>query len=317
MNKDNMPVDDNEQNLSAGDKVNNKEKKASSVVTRCLSGSVVAVVYVAVVLLTLLVSTYVFDAFVLLIMVLTSYELAKAISNKYSKPLLPVVIVTAFVGYAVFLAVHIFFKGSGGVTSYFLVLTIVIIAVVVYNMFSEKCTMNNVLSTVFCLLYPLTALFYMLGVNYLPTNYAKVGVILAFVLPTATDTFAYLFGMLLRGPKLIPSVSPNKTISGAIGGILGSIGCCLGVMLLANAGVLGLQPISSSRIANIVHFVMIGFGGAIFVQIGDLVASYIKRQCEIKDYGKFIAGHGGALDRVDSMIFAGVFLFAYLSILAL
>ena len=63
------------------------------------------------------------------------------------------------------------------------------------------------------------------------------------------------------------------------------------------------------------HFIMLGLLGSVFNQIGDLVASYLKRKCGIKDYGTFMPGHGGVLDRIDGMMFNAVVIYIYLSFL--
>ena len=111
---------------------------------------------------------------------------------------------------------------------------------------------------------------------------------LIFIIAFATDIFAYFSGYYLGKHKLIPSVSPKKTIEGSVGGILGStIGCIIFGHFMA------LNP---------VHMAVIGILGSIIAQFGDLFASSIKRYVGIKDYGKLIPGHGGILDRFDSVI---------------
>lgn len=111
-----------------------------------------------------------------------------------------------------------------------------------------------------------------------------------FLLVWATDTFAYLIGRQFGRHLLAPNVSPNKTIEGSIGGLMGSIGMGLllwyrfpGVPLVAFLGLAGVVGISA--------------------QIGDLFESALKRSAGVKDSGRLIPGHGGILDRFDSFIF--------------
>ena len=109
------------------------------------------------------------------------------------------------------------------------------------------------------------------------------------------DTLAYCTGMLVGKHKMTPLLSPKKTIEGAIGGVLGAalLGFLYGIILHAAA------PASAAHGG---WFALICALGGIISQIGDLAASAIKRNYEIKDYGHLIPGHGGILDRFDSVI---------------
>lgn len=116
-----------------------------------------------------------------------------------------------------------------------------------------------------------------------------------------TDIFAYFTGYLLGKHKLCPSISPKKTIEGAVGGILGSIVLCVIFWYLIFA-------------ESIIHFIIIGFFGSIIAQFGDLTASVFKRKMGIKDYGNLIPGHGGILDRFDSVLFTAPFVYYYIAL---
>ncbi|MBQ7347927.1 MAG: phosphatidate cytidylyltransferase [Clostridia bacterium] len=124
-----------------------------------------------------------------------------------------------------------------------------------------------------------------------------------------TDTFAYFCGMLFgRGGKhkLIPDVSPKKTVEGSIGGI---IFCMIGMVVF---GVI-INHISDTLHANYLFLVLGGFLASVVSQIGDLCMSVIKRTYGIKDYGKLFPGHGGMLDRFDSVIAVSIVLAAFCS----
>ena len=118
-----------------------------------------------------------------------------------------------------------------------------------------------------------------------------------FLITTMTDTFAYLIGCKFGKKKLIPSVSPNKTIEGFIGGLVCGtfIASMFYILFVSNSGVL---------MTFIVTVVL-----SILGQCGDLVFSQIKRHFNIKDYSNIMPGHGGVLDRLDSIIFV---LFGYI-----
>ena len=109
-------------------------------------------------------------------------------------------------------------------------------------------------------------------------------IISIFVLVWANDVGGYVFGKIISGPKLCPKISPNKTISGFIGGVL----CSVALAPLLHDGIF--------------------FGAAIAViaSIGDLLESWIKRRCRVKDSGSILPGHGGLLDRVDGILLAVV-----------
>lgn len=109
------------------------------------------------------------------------------------------------------------------------------------------------------------------------------------------DTCAYLVGSMLGKHKLAPVLSPKKSIEGAIGGVLGA-------MLIAFIYAYALVSFAAVDNKTTVILPIIAGLSAVFSQIGDLTASAIKRQYDIKDYGKIIPGHGGVLDRFDSMI---------------
>ncbi len=113
----------------------------------------------------------------------------------------------------------------------------------------------------------------------------------------ATDTFAYFTGRFVGGPKLMPQVSPKKTWSGLVGGLVG--GVLLGVLVALAFGV----PVTGRLIATAFALSLVG-------QIGDLYESWVKRHFHAKDSGTLIPGHGGLMDRIDSMIAAGLFAFA-------
>lgn len=111
------------------------------------------------------------------------------------------------------------------------------------------------------------------------------------------DTFAYLTGSLLGKRKLAPVLSPHKSVEGAIGGIVGT------VIISVVFSFFFLKAYDLKTAGNIWVFVLLGVVGGFVSQVGDLAASAFKRNHDVKDYGKIIPGHGGVLDRFDSVIF--------------
>jgi phosphatidate cytidylyltransferase len=118
--------------------------------------------------------------------------------------------------------------------------------------------------------------------------------ILIFAGAWITDIFAYFSGVLFGKHKLIPEVSPKKTIEGSIGGTL----FCVISFIVFGLIVDGFFSMN----ANFIFLAISGLVVSILAQIGDLIMSVIKRHYNIKDYGKFFPGHGGILDRFDSVI---------------
>ncbi|MDR1815264.1 MAG: phosphatidate cytidylyltransferase, partial [Clostridiales Family XIII bacterium] len=142
---------------------------------------------------------------------------------------------------------------------------------------------------------PITGNFGLSGIH----SYVWVIFLAAF----GTDVFAYFIGMLLGSRKLCPSISPKKTVEGAIGGVLGSVLLC---------GLFGFFFLPS----GFSDCVALGLLGGVVSQLGDLSASVLKRHIGIKDWGTLIPGHGGVLDRIDSVLFTAPLVFYYLMIKA-
>ena len=132
-------------------------------------------------------------------------------------------------------------------------------------------------------------------------NYGQFFFELMFVGAWMCDTFAYFTGRLFGKHKLCPKLSPKKTVEGAIGGLIFNIGGCMlyGLIIeLITKHIDGLVELD----ANYITLAVIGLVLGIVSMIGDLWASLIKRECGIKDYSKILPGHGGILDRFDSVL---------------
>lgn len=168
--------------------------------------------------------------------------------------------------------------------------------------------------TLFCMLYPcliIGLLFIINNLDILTYQFAKFEgneqimsfflLVFTFAMPVIVDTFAMLTGSLFKGKKLCPNISPKKTISGAIGGIVwGAVGS-VAIFFIFNA----LKPYNGMFVAlNITWWKILiaGIISSIFCQIGDLFESFLKRKANVKDSGDLLPGHGGILDRIDSHI---------------
>ena len=133
---------------------------------------------------------------------------------------------------------------------------------------------------------------------------------LVFVGTFSTDICAYFVGKLWGKKKLVPEVSPNKTVAGGIGGVVGSIVCTTAYGIFYANGYEGLQ-------IAFYHYIAMGLVCGTIAQIGDWAASAIKRSVGIKDFGHIMPGHGGLLDRIDSLLFVAPAVYFYLQFLIL
>lgn len=135
-------------------------------------------------------------------------------------------------------------------------------------------------------------IIYLTAVNIIELRQNNLFILIYLLLVTVvTDSYAYIVGYLIGKHKLIPKISPNKTIEGLVGGLLGGtfVSVIFYVIFINNLNIYALT-------FQTMQLSLIG-------QMGDLVFSSLKREYKIKDFSNFIPGHGGVLDRIDSLIF--------------
>lgn len=119
-----------------------------------------------------------------------------------------------------------------------------------------------------------------------------------------TDTGAYFGGSYLGKTKLCEDVSPKKTIEGSICGLISAVAVSLIVFAFIKICVLGAKIEINYLLVTLITAI-----GSIISMLGDLFFSYVKRTCKVKDFGNLLPGHGGVLDRIDSMVFVSPFVF--------
>lgn len=210
--------------------------------------------------------------------------------------------------------------GYVGIIAYYLIMTFVsdklylllaVIMILVAFMFLYVFTFPKYRAEqIMCAFFNVAYAPVMLSCIYLVRSlpYGEYSVWMIFISSWICDTCAYAVGMLIGRHKMVPRLSPKKSIEGAVGGVVGS----------AAAGALYayfvVEPVVTEQKITLA-FVIISALGAVISQVGDLAASAIKRDHEIKDYGKLIPGHGGVMDRFDSVIFTAPLI--YLLVLVL
>lgn len=162
-----------------------------------------------------------------------------------------------------------------------------ILIMFVYVFTYPKYHAEQIMSAFFGVIYVAVMLSFIYLTRNLPDG--KFLVWLIFLCSWGCDTCAYCVGMLIGKHKMAPVLSPKKSVEGAVGGVLG-------------AALLGVAYAAATK-GPMMEYAVICAVGALISMVGDLAASAIKRNQEIKDYGTLIPGHGGILDRFDSVIF--------------
>lgn len=193
---------------------------------------------------------------------------------------------------------------SVGKTSYTIAISGVILFIYMYYMLCNSVTSKGKLSILDTSLVFLTTLYITIGFTSIvllrDLPHGHLLILLVFIGAWVTDGAAYFVGRAFGKHKLIPDVSPKKTVEGAIGG---SVFCAISFIIFGIAA----GKITTYS-ANIIEIAAAGIVISVISQFGDLIASLIKRHYGIKDYGKLFPGHGGVMDRFDSIIAIAPFL---------
>lgn len=249
---------------------------------RTASGIVLAIILVAV----FVIGYDVLFVFMCILSLLGLYELYKALNLGFN--------VLSITGYLTIIAHYILVRFE--LYQYLMLLysvsLIIILAAFVFTF--PKYSLAQLFVSFFGIFYVGVSLFFV----YILRIHPPSGAYLVWLIVFSTwgcDIFAYLTGMLFGKHKLVPNLSPKKSVEGAIGGVVGAM------VLSAVYGFIVQPYVTDIKLAPLV-FAVVNLFGAVAGQIGDLAASAIKRKVGIKDYGHLIPGHGGILDRFDSMI---------------
>ncbi|MBR4029898.1 MAG: phosphatidate cytidylyltransferase [Clostridia bacterium] len=196
-----------------------------------------------------------------------------------------------FLLYIAGMVLSIAFLCLGNITSVLFPSVIVLLTILLSN--HKSISISDVSVALFMVLYIVYTMSHITLTREL--EFGNIYIYVIFIGAFATDTFAYFTGVTIGKHKLCPEISPKKTIEGAVGGIVGVIICFLCIGLV----------VEHFSLANVNYYLLILLGllCGVFSELGDLAASIIKRQINIKDYGKILPGHGGIMDRLDSIIF--------------
>lgn len=224
--------------------------------------------------------------FVFLLSIIGLREFYNALENIEIKPIKTI----GYISCLCFLLNSLGFTQLNLIFMLYLLLTVLLIT----SIFKKDMNIIDLATTFFGVFY---IPFFMQHIIYLE---GTIYIWLIFIAAWGTDTFAYIFGNLFGKTKLHPELSPNKTIEGSIGGIFGTF-----ILTLIFSKHFSLIPLWKLLIFSIISSIM--------AQLGDLVASKIKRFTKIKDYGFIMPGHGGVLDRFDSILFTAPFVYYFVN----
>ena len=245
--------------------------------TRLISGIILVIIALA----TIISGSWILFFTLLAVSLIGMRELYKVmkISDEH-------VTVLELVGYLGAVLYYIAMKADFGNYGTMAIIISMILILFVYVFGYPKYRAEQVMAAFFGMVYVAVMLSFIYLTRNLPDG--KFLVWLIFLCSWGCDTCAYCVGMLIGKHKMAPVLSPKKSIEGAVGGVVG-------------AALLGVIYAAATQ-GKMAEYALICAVGALISMVGDLAASAIKRNQNIKDYGKLIPGHGGILDRFDSVI---------------
>lgn len=266
---------------------------------RIITGVLFAVFMIAVAVLS---GTLVYPFVFTLFSVIGTIELLNCIGTRKS-----LTITMPSVLYALFCPITAFYFRYGVIFALTVFFMIVMLMSLVFR--NEKVKAEDVCTTFTMVAYITICFSSLIRLRYVTIAagadsgelIGKYFFLLIFVAAWITDTFAYFTGFFFGKHKLCPVISPKKTVEGAVGG---TIFCVVAFIVY---GVV-MSKINPALKPNFIGFSVVGLLMSVLSQIGDLLASVIKRAYGVKDYGNLFPGHGGVLDRFDSVLILAPFL---------
>lgn len=227
-----------------------------------------------------------------IITIIGLYEFYSSVQRGGYKPIY-------WAGYIATLVLYAMFTLNENPDAAMSLLPIILLLLLIFWVISYKTvSFQDILVTCFGFMYITLLFFTVMLIDRMNLTHA---VWLVFIISWACDSLAYLTGLAIGKHKLSPEISPKKTVEGAVGGMIGSM---LGCFIFAYFA----MP------DYIISITILGLVGSVFSQTGDLTASLIKRKIGIKDFGRLFPGHGGVLDRFDSILFTGPVVYLFLTL---
>ena len=259
---------------------------------RTITGAVMTAIFVVPCILS---KYIVYPIVIALLAVMAVFEMLRVLGlHKNAAVSLPAYLLAAALPIGAFFSDRL----SGGQRDYYLIMALSLVIYLVYLLvlavLMRGALRFSSISSVFMAIAYITVAFTAMSL----IRYIHLGVyvfVIVFISSSVCDIFAYFTGYLIGKHKLIPEISPKKTVEGAVGGTVFAV---LGLLLY----VFIIDKVADGVSVNYLLAAVYGLVLAIVGQFGDLIASLIKREYGVKDYGKLLPGHGGVLDRFDSML---------------
>ena len=247
-----------------------------------------------------------FDALLIVVLAVAAYEMIVAVKAKGYRVMLAPGCLAVVAAYPV--TVFLGYLGFAILIGACLILGFCIF------IFDRRVALRDMLMTSLVILYPIAPIILAMQ---LTAAYGMIPLLIAAASAMLSDAIAYYAGSAIGGPKIFPTISPKKTYAGSI---IGLIGGAAGAMIVY--AMFELAPLPVNAVVKfsavfpdtyILFYCLTGTAIAVVAEIGDLFASRIKRELEIKDFSRLLGSHGGLLDRLDSIIFAVVFMTAVMA----
>ena len=258
-----------------------------NLITRSISGLVYAIIFISAILF----SKESYIALMAVFSTLCVFEFSRILK---SKNVIPYVFLIGFM-YLSTIEVPVIF------TNYLIGFSFSGLLILLYLLISTKpIRSDNLAQKIFLqIIYLIVPFYFLIKLPFIENNYHPNIIIYIILMIWTNDSFAFIVGKNFGKHKLFESVSPKKTIEGFIGGLLFAV-------------IAGFLIGKYSNSFPIFNWIIIAVIVAVFGSLGDLVESKFKRQAKIKDSGTIMPGHGGLLDRLDSLFFLAPFVYLYI-----
>lgn len=250
---------------------------------------------------------YVFMAF-------GAFEMVRVGKKCGYEPFVLPIVVFAVAVYPLF-----YFFSAAGILFASMIAVLTALATLLFNRNTRS--MNDLLFTILILFYPMILCTAFFVINHSAAG--LLGIFFVLFVTLLSDAFALFAGMLFGKKKLMEDVSPKKTIAGAVGAYVGGLVGATAVLLLfdvfgvfKNFGNVGIIRLFNEYFISIPVYFSLAVVCTTAAIIGDLAASLLKRKTGVKDFGKIFPGHGGVMDRLDSLLFVAPIVALFLTVYA-